>query len=131
MKKLMIYAVIWFILVSLTMLLPGAKAEENKKIVDTEFVAVSSYLVLMTIFDVETTFSAIRNGAQEANPMMKPFAKNRAYMWGVQLGVDALVIYLAYKMKGDETWRPAWWIAPSFIGTSHAICGGLNLRYVW
>ena len=116
-------------IVSLTMLLPGARAEE--KVVDTEFVAVSSYLVLMTVFDVETTFSSIRNGAHEANPIMKPFAKNRAYMYGVQLGVDAIVIYLAYKMKKSETWRPVWWIAPSIVGTAHGVAGGLNLRHCW
>lgn len=129
--KLLIYLAILIVLVLLTMLLPGARASE--KTLDKEFIAVSSYLVLMTIFDVETTFTAIRNGAHEANPCMKPFAKNRAAMYGVQLGIDAIVIFAAYKMKGSEhkLFNRTWWIGPSVIGTSHAICGGLNLRYVW
>jgi len=122
--------IFWCVLVvSAFLIVNFCHAEE--KTVDTEFIAVSSYLVLMTVFDVETTFSAIHNGAQEANPIMKPFAKNRAYMYGVQLGVDALVIWLAYEMKKSEQWRPVWWIVPSVVGTAHGVCAGLNLRYVW
>src|SRR4030042_374245 len=106
--KISLYLIILIILVLLTMALPQARPAE--KVIDTEFICVSSYLVLMTIFDVETTFSAIRNGAHEANPIMKPFTKNRAYMYGVQLGVDALAIGIAYKMKGsrNKDFRKLW-----------------------
>jgi hypothetical protein len=106
-------------------------AEESKKIADAEFIAVSSYLVLMTVFDCETTFSAIRNGAGEANPIMKPFVKNRAYMYGVQLGVDAFIIWLSYEMKGSRDFKNMWWVMPSVVATSHGVAGGLNLRYCW
>jgi hypothetical protein len=108
-------------------------SKPEKKVLDLEFVAVSSYLVLMTVFDVETTFAVIRNGGHECNPVMKPFTKNRAYMYGVQLGLDALVIYVAYEMKGSKypAFGKTWWVVPSILGTAHGVAGGMNMRYVF
>ena len=145
-KSSVILWLLFAILILLTMLLPNARAYgqsdsltytplKEKKVIDTEFIAVSSYLVLMTVFDVETTFAAIRNsGGREANPIMRPFVKNgRAATYAVQLAVDALFIYIAYEMKGSKhkEFRKMWWISPSIVGTAHGIAGGLNLRYIW
>lgn len=127
MKRYYFIAIILAILFGLTI----ARAEE-KKVVDTNFVLVSTYLVAMTIFDVETTFAAIRNGAHEANPIMRPFIKRgRGATYGMQMGINAIVIGSAYLMKKDPKWNKAWWVIPSVWATGHGVAGGLNLRYVW
>jgi hypothetical protein len=130
-RKIWACLVILIILILLTLGLPNARPEE--KVVDTKFIAVSSYLILTTVFDIETTFAVIRNGGHEENPLMKPFAKNRAYMYGVQLGIDALAIWLSYEMKGSKhkEFRKIWWVAPMIVGTTHGVMGGLNCRYIW
>lgn len=129
--KILLYLIILIILILSTMALPNARPEE--KVIDTKFIAVSSYLVLMTVFDVETTYAVIRNGGHECNPLMKPLVKNRAYMYGVQLGVDALAIWLAYEMKGSKhkEFRQIWWVSPMIVGTTHGVMAGLNCRYIW
>ena len=86
----------------------------------------------MTIFDVETTFAAIRNGAHEANPIMRPFIKRgRGATYGMQMGINTIIIGSSYLMKKDPKWNKVWWIIPSVAATGHGIAGGLNLRYVW
>lgn len=136
-RRLLTVAVICFSIafISLWILVFSVMAQaKQEKVIDTEFVTISSYLVLMTIFDVETTFAAIRNGAHEANGLMRPFIKNgRLATYGMQLGIDALAIWLAYEMKGSKhkEFRKTWWLVPSVIGTGHGIAGGLNCRYIW
>lgn len=111
---------------------PPAK---EKKVIDTTFITVSSYLVLTTIFDIETTFAAIRNsGGREANPLMRPFIKSgRPATYAIELGIDAVVIFIAYEIKKSKKIDLAktWWVSPMILGTTHGVCGGLNLRYVW
>lgn len=115
-----------------SLLFASGSFAEDKKVIDEKFIATSAYLVGSTIFDVETTFAAINNGAIEANPIMKPFIKNgRLATYGVQLGLDAAIIYASYKMKESSKFGRVWWVAPMFIGTSHTVCGGLNLRLIW
>jgi len=126
----------WYVIFVILAIFLGygiARAEE-KKVVDTNFVLVSTYLVAMTIFDVETTFAAIRNGAHEANPIMKPFIKRgRAATYGIQMGINTIVIGTSYLMKKSDNpdLRKTWWVIPSVVATSHGVAGGLNLRYVW
>lgn len=111
---------------------PPSKIE--KKVIDTKFIVVSSYLVAMTVFDLETTFSAIHNGAHEANPIMKPFVNSgRPATYAVQLGIDAAILFLAYELKKSKNpdFNKIWWVAPMLSGTAHGVCGGLNLRYSW
>lgn len=126
------------ILITITALLyiciVPAQAQENQKVVDIKFIAVSAYLVTMTVFDVETTFGAIRNGAHEANPIMKPFIDSgRPATYALQLGIDALLIFVAYEMKksSNSDFNKRWWVLPMVSATEHAVCGGLNLRYAW
>jgi lysylphosphatidylglycerol synthetase-like protein (DUF2156 family) len=132
-KKIWIIIMAWILVMTFLIgMLIAFEARASE--VDTKFVVVSSYLVLMTVFDVETTFSAIHNGAHEANPLIKPFTKNgRLATYGVQFGIDALILWLAYEMKGskNQDFRKIWWIAPSIVGTAHGVAGGLNLRYCW
>lgn len=120
------------ILVLLTMALPHARADE--KVIDKNFIAVNSYLILTTVFDIETTFAVIHNGGHEENALMKPFFNSgRPAVYALQLGIDALVIYLSYEMKKSKhkEFNQTWWVAPMVIGTTHNICAGLNLRYAW
>ena len=129
MKKFYLIAIIFAILLGY-----GIARAEEKKIVDTNFVLVSTYLVATTIFDIETTFSAIRNGVHEANPIMRPFIKRgRGATYGMQMGINAIVIGTSYLMKKSDNpaWNKKWWIIPSVWATGHGIAGGLNLKYVW
>jgi len=48
--------------------------------------------------DVRSTFTAISLGAHEANPIMKPLAKNQATMMAVKAGVAASTILMSEKM---------------------------------
>jgi len=48
--------------------------------------------------DVRSTFTAISLGAHEANPIMKPLAKNQATMMAVKAGVAATTILMSEKM---------------------------------
>jgi hypothetical protein len=107
---------------------------KDKKVIDSKFILVSSYLVAMTVFDVETTFAAVRNGAHETNPVMKPFVKSgRPATYGISLGIDAAFLLLAYEMKksSNVTLNKTWWVLPSMAATGHGIAGGMNLRYCW
>jgi hypothetical protein len=111
---------------------PPSKIE--KKVIDTKFVAVGAYLVAMTIFDVETTFSAVRNGAHEANPIMKPFVNSgRPVTYAIEFAIDAAILFLAYELKKSKNpnLNKTWWVVPMISGTAHGVCAGLNLRYAW
>lgn len=105
---------------------------EEKKVIDSKFIVASSYLILASIYDTETTFAVIRNGGHECNPIMKPFVKNgRAATYAFQFGLDAIIIYASYEMKKSKKFEQVWWILPSFVATSHVVAGSLNMRYVW
>jgi len=109
-------------------------ANSQEKVIDKQFIAASSYLVLTTIADIETTFSVIHHGGHEENPVMKPlFKSGRPAVYAAQFGIDAFVIYLSYQMKKSKykEFNKTWWIAPMILGTSHAACAGLNFRYIW
>jgi hypothetical protein len=125
---------ILFYLVSLLILVPLSGAPAEDKVLDTKFIMVSSYLILASVFDAESTFSAVRNGAHEANPIMKPFVKRgRLATYGYLLASDASFIYLSYQMKksSNKDLRKAWWVGPAIIGSGHTVAGGLNLRFAW
>ena len=113
---------------------PLSVAAEDKKIIDSQFLSASAYLIVTTVFDMETTFAAIHNGAHEANPIMKPFVNSgRPATYGVELGLDALIIFMAYEMKKSKhkEFNHTWFVLPMAVGTAHGIAGGLNMRYVF
>jgi hypothetical protein len=127
------FLLILIILVPLTFALPWARAED-KKTIDAQFVSVSAYLITMTVFDVETTFSAVHNGAHEANPIMKPFVQSgRPATYAFEFGTDAIILFIAYEMKGSKNsnFNKTWFISPMIAGTVHGIAGGLNLRFAF
>ena len=53
---------------------------------------------VLQVMDVRSTFAAIGNGAHEANPLMKPFAKNQAAMLGLKAGVAVSTIWMSERM---------------------------------
>jgi uncharacterized protein DUF5658 len=59
----------------------------------------------LQVLDVRSTFSAIGNGAHEANPVMQPLAKNQTAMMAVKAGVAASTIFMSEKMwrRGNKT----------------------------
>ena len=114
----------------------AASAQEIKKsdkIVDTKFVLISSSLVASTVFDLETTFAAIKNPqVREGNPVMRPFVNaGRPATYAFLGGVDAGVVYLSYRMKKspNPAVRKLWWVVPVAMIASHAFAGGANLRF--
>jgi hypothetical protein len=82
-------------------------------------------------FDAWTTRRAItQSGAQELNPMLRPFAGNASLYAAIQIG-PALLDYAGKKMMySRHTWvRKMWWVpqSASFVGS--IFCGAHNLSY--
>jgi hypothetical protein len=71
------------------------KAAPSRPIVLPALYAMQAGLQAM---DVRSTFTAISLGAHEANPIMKPLAKNQATMMAVKAGVAASTILMSEKM---------------------------------
>lgn len=111
---------------------PAMEAKKGNKIVDSKFVLVASSLAVSTIWDVETTFMAIKtHGGVEGNPLLKRFVRTgRPATYALLGAVDACIVYVAYRTKqGTTTNRKYWWVVPTASTTGHAIAGGFNLRF--
>lgn len=113
----------------------GQGTEKSDKVIDTKFVFLTSSLVASTVFDVETTFAAIKNpDVREGNPVMRPFVNaGRPATYAFLGGVDASIVYASYWMK--KSTNPAvqkiWWVMPIVATASHAFAGGFNLRFTF
>lgn len=105
----------------------GAKAWDAT-VANGNYKLVAGALVASTIFDGETTFAAIHNGAHEANGAVAPFVKmGRPAFYAMELGVDAGVLYFAYVAKRDgNKW---WYVAPLILAVAHTAAGAWNLHY--
>jgi hypothetical protein len=81
-------------------------------------------------FDAWSTRRAItRSGAQELNPMLRPFASNRSIYAATQVG-PALLDLLGHRMMTSRhaSLRHTWWL-PQVLGTAASLAGGMhNLR---
>jgi hypothetical protein len=107
-------------------------ASKKEKVVDTKFMFVATLLGDATVFDLESTYRAINNGAREGNVLMKPFINHgRPVAYAFSGAVDTGVIFLAYKMKKSQNpdERKMWWLIPVAFTAGHAIAGGFNLRF--
>jgi len=127
MKTVLVFMIVGMMIAAQTV------TAQERKVVDKQFIAVSSFLVLSSIYDTETTFAALRNGGYEKNPIMRPFVKSgRPATYAFQLGLDALAIFLSYEMKKSHSnIGKAWWVLPTMMATGHTVAGSLNLRYAW
>lgn len=107
--------------------------QKSDKIVDTKFVLVAGSLAGSTIFDMETTFAALkREGVHEGNPIMRPFVqRGRPAAYVVVSGLDAGIIYASYRIKksANPNMQKLWWVMPVAATVSHGLAGGFNLRF--
>jgi hypothetical protein len=82
-------------------------------------------------FDAWSTRRAItKYGAQELDPMLKPFAGNASIYAAVQVG-PALMDYIGRKMMySRHSWmRRTWWIPQSASFVTSIFCGAHNVAY--
>jgi hypothetical protein len=82
-------------------------------------------------FDAWSTRHAITTaGAQELNPLLRPFAGNASLYVFIQVG-PVLMDYAGRKMMySRHTWvRHMWWIPQSASFASSILCGSRNLSY--
>jgi len=82
-------------------------------------------------FDAWSTRRAItRYGAQELNPLLKPFAGNASLYAAIQVA-PALFDFAGKKMMySRNSWvRRAWWVPQSASFVSSIFCGAHNLSY--
>lgn len=80
-------------------------------------------------FDAWSTRRAITTaGAQELNPMLRPFAGNASLYAAIQVG-PTLMDYAGKKMMySKHTWvRRMWWVPQSASFVSSLFCGAHNL----
>ena len=82
-------------------------------------------------FDAWSTRRAITTtGAQELNPLLKPFAGNASLYAAIQVG-PALMDFAGKKMMySRHSWvRHMWWVPQSASFVSSIFCGAHNLSY--
>jgi hypothetical protein len=82
-------------------------------------------------FDAWSTRRAISNdGAQELNPLLRPFAGNASLYAAIQVG-PLLMDYAGEKMMySRHPWvRRMWWVPQSASFVSSIFCGAHNLAY--
>ena len=77
-------------------------------------------------FDAWTTRRAINRGAQELNPMLKPFAGNNSIYAAVQVA-PTLLDYVGRRMMTSRhsVLRHTWWL-PQVLGTAASLAGGVH-----
>jgi hypothetical protein len=82
-------------------------------------------------FDAWSTRRAITTyGAQELNPLLRPFAGNSSLYAAIQVG-PALLDFAGKKMMYSRyTWvRRVWWVPQTASYVSSILCGAHNLSY--
>lgn len=82
-------------------------------------------------FDAWSTRHVITtSGAQELNPLLRPFAGNASLYAAIQIG-PALMDYAGRKMMySRHSWvRHMWWVPQSASFVSSMFCGSHNLAY--
>ncbi len=111
----------------------SVEAENNKP--DKIFWATSAALISFSVFDLETTHSCIRRGlCVEKNPLARPFiSAGRPASYGFNIGLDAGVIYLAYRLRTHSNQKLCrlWWIVPAIFIMSHGAAAAANLRFAF
>jgi hypothetical protein len=82
-------------------------------------------------FDAWSTRHAITtSGAQELNPLLKPFAGNASLYAAIQIG-PALLDFAGRKMMySRHSWmRRIWWVPQSASFVTSIVCGAHNVAY--
>jgi hypothetical protein len=93
-----------------------------------KFFVLASVRMAAAIFDAWTTQRVIDRhpNGRELNPVIRPFSKHPASLYGVMAGFAALQIWIADQRmhRGDD-----WQLGPVLGATVNGVSGGLNLRF--
>ena len=114
---------------SMTVTVAQLRAENRRKELTWKGLAIASSGA--ATFDAWSTRRAItRYGAQELNPLLKPFAGNASLYVAIQVA-PALFDFAGKKMMySRNSWvRRAWWVPQSASFVSSIFCGAHNLSY--
>ena len=113
----------------LTISVAELRAENRRQLMLWDGLAIASSGA--ATFDAWSTRRAITNyGAQELNPLLKPFAGNASLYVAIQVA-PALLDFAGRKMMySRHSWmRRTWWIPQSASFVSSIFCGAHNLSY--
>jgi hypothetical protein len=113
----------------LTVSVAELQAENRRQLMLWKGLAIASSGA--ATFDAWTTRRAITNyGAQELNPLLKPFAGNASLYVAIQVA-PALLDFAGRKMMySRHSWvRNMWWVPQSASFVSSIFCGAHNLSY--
>jgi hypothetical protein len=113
----------------LTVSVGQLRAENRRKQLMWKGLAIASSGA--ATFDAWSTRRAITTaGAQELNPLLRPFAGNASLYAAIQIG-PALMDFAGKKMMySRHSWvRHMWWVPQSASFVSSMFCGAHNLAY--
>ena len=85
-----------------TLLTPLNAQDKNKKTTDWIYNSLETSYIGLNIADYITTQQAMKKGALEANPIMKPFVKNKSAFALTKTGVTLTTLYLSRKVKKEN-----------------------------
>jgi len=111
----------------MTVIVSQLAAEERQK--QRVWIALGIAEHSAATFDAWTTRRAITNyGAQELNPLLRPFAGNASLYLAIQVG-PAVMDYMGRKMMySRHNWvRRMWWVPQTASLASSLLCGAHNL----
>ena len=109
---------------------PAVVKPAKKPVIDKNFCIASAVLTASTVYDLETTFAGIKNGAREGNPLMRPIVNaGRPVAYPVNIAIDTGIMYLSYRYK--KKGNSGWWLLPVVVTVGHTVAGSLNLRFVF
>jgi hypothetical protein len=102
----------------------------KKPVIDKNFYIASAVLTASSVYDLETTFAALKNGAREGNPIMRPIINaGRPVAYPVNMAINSGIMYLSYRYKKRGYY--GWWLLPTVVTIGHTVAGSLNLRFVF
>ena len=85
-----------------TLLTPLNAQEKNKKRTDWIYNGLEAAYIGLNIADYITTQQAMEKGAFEANPIMRPFVKNKPAFALIKAGANLTTLYLGRKVKKEQ-----------------------------
>ncbi|MBI2674681.1 MAG: hypothetical protein HYX22_03030 [Candidatus Yanofskybacteria bacterium] len=99
----------------------------DKRIADGAFWTAVTFMGASKVFDIESTFYNIGNGAiVEANPLMRPFINNGRHATYLISAAAVSVMSLAtYELKKQTKW---WWVLPVGVVSAQTWVGIHNIR---
>jgi hypothetical protein len=109
---------------------PSVVKAIKKPVIDKNFYIASAVLTASSVYDLETTFAALKNGAREGNPIMRPIINaGRPVAYPVNMAINTGIMYLSYRYKKRGNY--GWWLLPAVGTIGHTVAGSLNLRFVF